>query len=90
MSRITRVISLILILCLLCSASVNALAVGDGLFSFFNREEEVTVPKSEYEALKRFEKLAEMSAANISTESNPRPMTKEDYLNVLKMAYEAK
>ncbi len=60
MSRITRVISLILILCLLCSASVNALAVGDGLFSFFNREEEVTVTKSEYEALKRFEKLAEI------------------------------
>ena len=28
MSRNTRVISLILILCLLCSASVNALAVG--------------------------------------------------------------
>ena len=34
-----------------------------------------------------FEALAEMSAANISTESNPRPMTKEDYLNVLNMAY---
>ena len=29
-----------------------------------------------------------MSARNISTESNPRPMTKEDYLRVLWMAYE--
>ncbi len=36
-----------------------------------------------------FEVLAEMSAKNISTESNPRPMKKEDYLNVLRMAYEA-
>ena len=34
-----------------------------------------------------FEILAEMSARNISTESNPRPMSKEDYLNVLNMAY---
>ena len=38
---------------------------------------------------KDFEQLAEMSAANISTESNPRPMTKADYLNVLQMAYDA-
>ncbi|MEL7648018.1 MAG: iron-containing alcohol dehydrogenase [Sedimentibacter sp.] len=36
---------------------------------------------------KSFEKLAEMSARNISTESNPRPMTKEDYMTVLKNAY---
>ena len=35
-----------------------------------------------------FDQLAEMSARNISTESNPRPMTKEDYLRVLWMAYE--
>lgn len=34
-----------------------------------------------------FEKLAEMSAKNISTESNPRPMTKEDYLQVINNAY---
>lgn len=34
-----------------------------------------------------FEKLAEMSAKNISTESNPRPMTKEDYLIVINNAY---
>ncbi|MDW7674690.1 MAG: iron-containing alcohol dehydrogenase [Bacillota bacterium] len=31
--------------------------------------------------------LAEMSAANISTESNPRPMAKDDYLTVFKNAY---
>ena len=37
----------------------------------------------------RFDELAEMSARNISTQSNPRPMTKEDYLKVLEMAYEA-
>ncbi len=32
--------------------------------------------------------LAEMSARNISTESNPRPMDKEDYLEVFKRAME--
>ena len=36
-----------------------------------------------------FEVIAEMSAKNISTESNPRPMSKEDYLKVLWMAYNA-
>ncbi|MBS4959196.1 MAG: iron-containing alcohol dehydrogenase [Clostridiales bacterium] len=36
-----------------------------------------------------FDRIAEMSVKNISTESNPRPMTKEDYLVVLKNAYEA-
>ncbi|MDO4530424.1 MAG: iron-containing alcohol dehydrogenase [Bacillota bacterium] len=35
-----------------------------------------------------FEQIAEMSARNISTESNPRPMSKEDYLNVLHAAYD--
>ncbi|MBQ3031615.1 MAG: iron-containing alcohol dehydrogenase, partial [Anaerotignum sp.] len=35
-----------------------------------------------------FEKIAEMSAVNISTESNPRPMSKEDYMNVLNAAYD--
>ena len=34
-----------------------------------------------------FDALAEMSAKNISTESNPRPMTKADYMNVLYMAF---
>ena len=37
-----------------------------------------------------FEKLAEMSVKNISTESNPRPMTKEDYLTVIENAYRNK
>ncbi|MGD9567116.1 MAG: iron-containing alcohol dehydrogenase [Sedimentibacter sp.] len=37
-----------------------------------------------------FEKLAEMSVKNISTESNPRPMTKEDYIIVIKKAYNSK
>ena len=37
-----------------------------------------------------FEKLAEMSDKNISTESNPRPMTKEDYLKVIENAYRHK
>ncbi len=36
-----------------------------------------------------FEVIAEMSARNISTGSNPRPMAKEDYLEVLRMAYNA-
>ena len=36
-----------------------------------------------------FETIAEMSAKNISTESNPRPMSKENYLEVLWMAYDA-
>ena len=35
-----------------------------------------------------FDKIAEMSAVNISTESNPRPMSKEDYMNVLNAAYD--
>jgi len=33
--------------------------------------------------------LAEMSARNISTESNPRPMAKEDYLEVFRRAMES-
>ncbi|MBQ6949071.1 MAG: iron-containing alcohol dehydrogenase [Firmicutes bacterium] len=37
-----------------------------------------------------FDLLADMSAKNISTESNPRPMDKQDYLNVLQMAWDAK
>ena len=36
-----------------------------------------------------FDLIAEMSARNISTGSNPRPMNKEDYLAVLRTAYEA-
>lgn len=36
-----------------------------------------------------FEQIAEMSARNISTQSNPRPMSKEDYMNVLRAAYKA-
>ena len=39
---------------------------------------------------KDFDILADKSAINISTESNPRPMSKEDYLNVLNNAYNAK
>ena len=35
-----------------------------------------------------FEQIAEMSVKNISTESNPRPMDKQDYLNVLNAAYD--
>lgn len=34
-----------------------------------------------------FDKIAEMSAKNISTESNPRPMSKADYITVLNNAY---
>lgn len=34
-----------------------------------------------------FEKLSDMSVKNISTESNPRTMTKEDYLTVINNAY---
>lgn len=34
-----------------------------------------------------FKKIAEMSVKNISTESNPRIMTKEDYLTVITNAY---
>ena len=38
-------------------------------------------------AVDDFERLAVMSLKNISTESNPRPMTKDDYLNVINTAY---
>ncbi|MFW6006838.1 MAG: iron-containing alcohol dehydrogenase [Bacillota bacterium] len=34
-----------------------------------------------------FDLLAEMAASNISTESNPREMNENDYLNILKNAY---
>lgn len=37
-----------------------------------------------------FDKIAEMSLKNISTESNPRPMSKEDYLKVINRAYRHK
>ena len=36
-----------------------------------------------------FDAIAERSAKNISTGSNPRPMSREDYLEVLRMAYNA-
>lgn len=39
---------------------------------------------------KEFDKIADMSLSNISTESNPRPMKKEDYLTVIKNAYNHK
>ena len=35
-----------------------------------------------------FDLMAELSAKNLSTGSNPRPMTKEDYLSVFQQAYE--
>jgi alcohol dehydrogenase len=35
-----------------------------------------------------YPKIAAASAKNISTESNPRPMTEQDYMAVLKMALE--
>ena len=35
-----------------------------------------------------FDMIAEMSVKNISTESNPRPLDKQDYLNVLNAAYD--
>ena len=38
-------------------------------------------------AVDDFERLAVMSLKNISTESNPRPMSKDDYLNVINTAY---
>lgn len=34
-----------------------------------------------------FERLAEMATRNISTQSNPRPMNKDNYLTILKRAY---
>lgn len=34
-----------------------------------------------------FELLAEFSVQNISTQNNPRPMTKENYLEIFEMAY---
>ena len=37
----------------------------------------------------QFEQIAEMSARNISTDSNPRPMSKDDYMAVLHKAYAA-
>jgi len=36
----------------------------------------------------KFDKIADMSFANNSTPSNPRPLEKEDYLNILNHAYE--
>lgn len=35
-----------------------------------------------------FDVMADLSAKNMSTESNPRPMTREDYLSVFQKAYE--
>ena len=60
MSKVLRFISLALVITLMCTAGGSALAVGDGLFSFFNKDDEVTITKEEYESLKRFEKLAEI------------------------------
>lgn len=37
----------------------------------------------------QFDQIAEMSARNISTDSNPRPMNKDDYMAVLHKAYAA-
>ena len=35
-----------------------------------------------------FDEMADLSAKNISTESNPRPMNKDDYLTVFQKAYQ--
>ena len=74
MTKICRIVSLTLALIMACGAYTSALAVGEGLFSFFNKQEEVTITKEEYdilqsennelkeeiEALKQFSKLAEI------------------------------
>lgn len=59
--------------------AVQALCRRVGLPSFAS----FGVPEAE------FEKIAEMSARNISTMSNPRPMEKADYYKVLEMAMRA-
>lgn len=67
MSKVCRIVSLIMILCLLCASGGSAFAVGDSLFSFFNKSDEVTISKDEYDrlkaevdSLKQFAKLAEI------------------------------
>ncbi|MBQ3132009.1 MAG: NAD-dependent alcohol dehydrogenase, partial [Clostridia bacterium] len=57
-------------------AAVQKLCLDVGLPEF----KSLNVPEESYE------RIAEISARNISTESNPRPMAVEDYIAVLKMA----
>ena len=57
-----------------CKLSASGLDVGLPEFKSLN------VPEESYE------RIAEISARNISTESNPRPMAVEDYIAVLRMA----
>ena len=61
MFRTRRIISLLLALVMTFAAGGSALAVGEGLFSFFDKkEDEVTISKEEYEKLMQFSKLAEI------------------------------
>ena len=60
MNHVTRILCCLLVLTMTCAASVPAFAVGDGLFSFFKKSDDVTITKEEYESLKQFEKLAEI------------------------------
>ena len=56
-----RIASLLLALILVFTASGSALAVGEGLFSFFNKnDDEVTISREEYEKLMQFAKLSEI------------------------------
>ncbi len=50
----------------------------------------VELPPFNHLAVSRsdFDAMAALSAKNISTESNPRPMTKKDYLSVFQKAYD--
>ena len=57
-------------------AAVQKLCLDVGLPEF----KSLNVPEESYE------RIAEISARNISTESNPRPMAVEDYIAVLRMA----
>ncbi len=51
MTRICRIVSLALAMIMLCGACTSALAVGDGLFSFFKKQEDVTITQEEYDTL---------------------------------------
>ena len=57
MKKILRILSALLALSMLCAGT--AFAAGEGLFSFFNRND-VTISQEEYDQLKQFSKLAEV------------------------------
>ena len=55
-----RIMAMLLSVLMALCLTTDALAVGDGLFSWFKDQDKVSLDRDEYDSLKRFSKLAEI------------------------------